>query len=115
MQNTSEAAKFSVRQKRIFYFSLFAFLLFILAWTAGIFRAYFGFDPDWIGDNFAFNIAFLFPSIIVSLVISWFCFGLTISHWKQLPNKRQKILTLIMTLSLMLFSVYVWIMVLRQH
>lgn len=107
--------KYYKKQKRLFVWTIIAVVLFLVAWTAGIYRQYFGFDPHWAGDNFVFNLTFLFPAVIISLLVSYFTAGLTIINWRRLPNKKISVITLLLSLSLISYVTYVFIMVMRQH
>ena len=107
--------KYYKKQRRLFVWTVIAFVLFVVAWIAGIYREFFGFNPHWAGDNFAFNVAFLFPATIISVLILYFTGGLTITNWRQLPNKKVSILTVLLSLSVIAYVTYYFIMVLRQH
>lgn len=106
--------KYYKKQRRLLVWTIIAVVLFVVAWAAGIYRPFFGFDPHWAGDNFAFNVAFLFPATIMSLVISYFTGGLTITNWRRLPNKKISILTVLLSFSIIVYVVYYFIMTLRQ-
>ena len=110
-----DSRKYYKKQRRLFIWTIIAVVLFLAAWAAGIYRQFFGFDPHWAGDNFAFNVAFLFPATIISLLILYFTCGLTITNWRQLPNKKVSALTVFLSLSVIVFVTYYFIMVLRQH
>ena len=107
--------KYQKKQKRLFIWTIIAVMLFVVAWTAGIYRHFFGFNPHKAGDNFAFNVAFLFPATIMSLLILYFTGGLTITNWRRLPNKKISIFTVLLALSIIAYVIYYVIMVLRQH
>ncbi|MEO8415366.1 MAG: hypothetical protein ABI472_17025 [Ginsengibacter sp.] len=107
--------KYYKKQRRLFVWTITAVLLFVVAWTAGIYRRFFGFDPYWADDNFAFNVAFLCPATIISLLILYFTGGLTIANWRQLPNKKISILTVFLSFSLIAYVAYYFIMLFRQH
>ena len=112
---TQDQSKFVKRQNKLFYWTLVAFAIFIISWTASAFRHLFGFDPHWAGDNFAFNFMFLFPATVICLVIMFFTGGLTIGYWKTLPNLTKKIVTLFLSYGVLFFVAYTFLMVLRQH
>jgi hypothetical protein len=112
MQDQNEFVK---RLNSLFYWTLFAFVIFIVSWTASTFRHLLGFDPHFAGNNFAFNILFLFPATIVCLLIMFFTGGLTIRYWKTIPNLTKKIITVILSYGVLIFVVYTFLMVLRQH
>jgi hypothetical protein len=107
--------KFMKRQNRLFYWTLVAFAIFIVSWTASTFRHLLGFDPHWAGDNFAFNIMFLFPTTIVCLLIMFFTGGLTIGYWKTIPNLTKKIVTVTLSYGVLIFMAYKILIVFRQH
>lgn len=107
--------KYKRKQKRLFIWTIAAVSLFIIAWTAGLYRHFFGFEPHWAGDNFVFNITFLFPATIVSLLICYFTGGLTIINWQRLPIKKISILTILLSLSLISYVSYYFLMQMRQH
>jgi hypothetical protein len=114
-QIAKDQDKYVKRQNRLFYWTLFAFAVFIISWTASAFRHIFGFDPHWAGDNFAFNIMFLFPATIICLLIMFFTGGLTIGNWKHLPNLTKKIVTVSLSYGVLIFVAYAILMLLRQH
>jgi uncharacterized membrane protein len=103
------------KQKILFIWTIVAVLIFILAWTAGIYRQYLGFDPHWAGDNFVFNLTYLFPATIFSTLVCYFTGGLTVMNWKSLPNKKLSIVTVLLSLFLIFYVSYGFLMVLRQH
>lgn len=103
------------KQKRLFILTIVAVIIFIVVWTAGIYRQYFGFDPHWAGDNFVFNVTYLFPATIFSTLVCYFTCGLTITNWKSLPNKKISIMTVLLSLLLIFYVGYSFLMVLRQH
>jgi hypothetical protein len=107
--------KYYKKQRRLFIWTIIAVVLFMIAWTADIYRQFFGFDPHWAGDNFAFNVAFLFPATIVSLLILYFTGGLTIINWRQLPNKKMSIFTVLLSFSVIAYVAYNFIIALRIH
>ena len=98
--------KYKKRQNRLFYWSLFGFILFLLACTASEFRQALGFDPHWAGDNFAFNMMYLFPATILSLIILILTATLNLIFWKTLANKTKKITSLIFSFSVILFVAF---------
>ncbi len=109
MENTSTNSivdKHKKRQNRLFYWSLFGFILFLLACIASEFRQALGFDPHWVGDNFAFNLMYLFPVTILSLIILILTATLTLVYWKTLENKTKKITSLIFSFSVILFVAF---------
>jgi len=114
LTNQISQDKFKRRQNRLFYWTLFAFSIILISWTASSFRHLLGFDPHWAGDNFAFNIMFLFPATIICLLILFFTGGLTIGYWKTLPSLTKKLITLILSFGVIIFVGYVFLMVLRQ-
>jgi len=101
-----ESAYFKVRGKRLFWFTVFSFLLFGVTFTASIFRRYFGFNQH----NFVFSIGFFFLATLLSVTIAYFTLGLTLLYWKKLPNKKQKIWTLILTVPLISYCLYMFFM-----
>ena len=107
--------KYYKKQRRLFIWTIIAVVLFLVAWTAGIYRQFFGFDPHWAGDNFVFNVVFLFPATIISLLILYFTGGLTITNWRRLPNKRISILTILLSFSVIAYVAYYFILLFRQH
>jgi hypothetical protein len=107
--------KYGRKQKRIFTWAIIAVSLFILAWTASIYRHLFGFDPHWAGANFVFNVTFLFPATIISLLISYFTGGLTVVNWRNLPNKKISVITVLLSLSLIVYVFCNVLTVFRQH
>lgn len=106
--------KYHKKQKRIFVWTIIAVVLFVMAWSAGIYRHLFGFDPHWAGDNFVFNLSFLFPATIFSSLVCYFTAGLTIVNWKNLPSKKTSVLTVLLSLALLLYVGYSFLMVLRK-
>lgn len=107
--------KLKKRLNRLFYWAIAGFSLFLFSWIASSFRHLFGFDPHWAGDNFAFNVMFLFPATMVSVVILFFTGGLTLGYWKTLPNLTKKVVTVVLSYGVLLFVGYVFLMVFRQH
>jgi len=107
--------KYQKKQKRFFIWTIAAVSFFIIAWTLGIYRHLFGFDPRWAGDNFVFNIFFLFPVTIVCLLICYFTGGLTIINWCRLPNKMISIFTIFLSLLLIGYVGYYFLILMRQH
>ena len=107
--------KYVKKQRRLFKLTLFALVLFIIAWVAGMYRHIFGFNPHWAGDNFAFNFMFLFPAITISILILYFTGGLTILNWRLLPNKKISTFIILISASFIGFVCYSLVMVLRQH
>ncbi len=108
-----ESAYFKLRGKRLFWFTVFSFLLFVVTYAASIFKQYFGFNMHWAGDNFVFNIGFFIPATLLSVIISYFTLGLTLIYWKKFPNKKQKIWTVILTLpiiSLFFYMIFIFFM-----
>jgi hypothetical protein len=103
------------KQNRLFYCTLMAFAVFIISWTVSGFRHLFGFDPNWAGENFAFNVTFLFPATIICAITLFFTGGLTIGYWKILPSLTKKILTVTLSYSVLIFITYTIILLLRQH
>ena len=101
----------SKKQKRLFIWTVVAVVLLVAAWNAGTYSRLFGFEPHWVGNNFVF----LFPMMIVSMVIVCFTGGLTIINWRQLPNKTINILTVILSFYIISSVIYNSIMLLRQH
>jgi len=110
---TQDQKKFVKRQNRLFYWSLVAFIIFVVSKTASRFRHLLGFDPHWKGDNFEFNIMFLFPVTIVCLLIMFFTGGLTIGYWKTIPNMTKKIVTVTLSYGVIIFVAYTILMVFR--
>jgi len=106
--------KYRKKQKRWFLWTIIAVVLFVIAWSAGIYRHLFGFNPQWAGDNFVFNMSLLFPATIFSSLVCYFTAGLTILHWKSMPSKKISVLTVLLSLSLLLYVGYSFLMVLRK-
>jgi hypothetical protein len=102
------------KQKRLFIWTIVALVIFVVAWTAGIYREYFGFNPHWAGDNLGFNLIYLFPATIFSTLVCYFTAGLTIMYWKSLPNKKISIVTVFLSLVLIFYVAYSFLMMLRQ-
>lgn len=103
------------RQNRLFYWTIFAFLLFITSCIASEYRNLLGFDPNFAGDNFAFNFMFLFPLTFICLLIMLFTGGLTIGYWRHLPNMFKKIVTLLLSFAVISFIAYTVLMILRLN
>lgn len=109
MDNNTTQSKLDTykrRQNRLFYWSLFGFILFLLACTASEFRQLLVFDPHWVGDNFAFNMLYLFPATILSLIILILTATLNLIFWKTLENKTKKITSLVFSFSAILFVAF---------
>lgn len=113
--NTVDYNKYQRKQKRLFIWTIAAVSFFIIAWTAGVYRHLFGFDPHWAGDNFGFNIFFLFPATIICLLICYFTGGLTLIDWRRLPNKKISVITVLLSLLLIGYVGYYFLMLMRQH
>ena len=113
--DTIDHIKYRKKQKRLLTWTIVAVTLFIIAWTAGIYRHLFGFNPHWAGDNFVFNLTFLFPVTIFSTLVCYFTCSLTILNWKSLPKKKISTLTVLLSLLLIFYVSYNFLMVLRQH
>jgi hypothetical protein len=85
---------YSKKQKWLLVWTAFAIILLVAGWNISILGQLFGFETYWAYDNFVF----LFPVMIVSLVIVCCTCGLTIVNWRRLPNKNISIITVILSL-----------------
>ena len=114
-ETITDNSKWPVRQKRLFWFTIFSFFLFALAWTVSTLRAYFSPNSHYGSYNFVFNIGFFIPVILLAVTISYFTLGLTLIYWKKLPNKKQKRWTVILTLLIISHFLYMIFAVFRVH
>ncbi len=115
MTDTSNSERFRRIEKWIFVLSLCASCLVILVFLASEFRYFFGFNPHWIGDNFAFNLIFVLPTTVICFIVFFYTGWLTLFYWKRLPSLKKKIFSLLVSYSFVLYSIINFVIVLRMH
>ena len=108
---TDDRSYQSKKQKRLFIWTIVAVVLFIVAWNADSSSRLFGFESHRAGNSFVF----LFPVMIVSLVIVCFTGGLTIIKWRQLPDNTINIIIIVLSFFIISAIAYNAVMLLRQH
>jgi hypothetical protein len=111
----ADNAKYRKKQKRLFIWTTIALLIFVLAWIMSTYREVFGFHYHGPGDNFAFNFTYFYPPLFFSLLVCYFTAGHTIFDWRRLQNKKLGILTLSISLVVIFYTCYKFVLILKDH
>jgi len=113
--DTSNNKRYRIIQRWIFILSLCACCVFVIVFLASEFRNLLGFNPQWAGDNFAFNLVIVFPTTVVCFIVFFYTGWLTLFYWKRLPKMKKKIFSLLVSYSFILYLIINFVIVLRMH
>lgn len=110
----NDTKQFENYQRQLFKWSVVGFSIFVFVFLITLFKHLLGFDAQVASYNFAFNIYFVFPLTLLSIIILFFTGGLTVIYWKRLLNIKRKTATLFFAFSVLFYVVFTLISVMRH-
>ena len=109
-----DTQQFENYQRQLFKWSVVGFSIFIFVFLITLFKHLLGFDAQVASYNFDFNIYFVFPLTLLSIIILFFTGGLTVIYWKRLLNIKRKTATLFFAFSVLFYVVFTLINAMRH-
>ena len=110
----NETEQFEKYQRQLFKWSVVGFSIFIFVFLVILFKDWLGFDAQVASYNFAFNMGFVIPLTLLSIIILFFTGGLTVIYWKKLLNKKRKTATLFFAFSVLFYVGFTLISIMRH-
>jgi len=97
-----------------FALAILALLAFIIVTILSVYRyELFGIEPGYAPHNFGFNVTYIFPSILLILILCLLVLLRTLIYWRRYLNKTKKIIALVISLSIWTYEIFLiaWIFI----